>query len=544
MASITVKEAQALVSHMLGHRAHRESRWRELKRWICPTRGLFDSGVSDFEDKQELVRFTHASTSALMRGASGMTSGMTPRNIAWFRPDFAESALIEAQGARTWLDITAQRMRDCLGSGGFYQAIQAFNIDLLAFGCGLLYAEKAEDTPLHFETCQVGSFCVETDRHGRLSAVARKLQFTCHELAGEFGENSISPASRAKLGKNPWEKINVWHLCRENRDNGPDVDSFFWEEGASDFLRQSFYHEMPFFYTCWHDDANIYGTGPGDAALPDAMQIDELERRKLEGIAKITDPPVQIPTRLKDWLNLGPGGINHVEADSTIRPILDLSPYSHSLPQLREEIATVSQRLEQTLYAAIFTSMPLDQRPRDMSATEFLERKREALQQLGPVISAYEPNVLTPMLYRVLLTLDRRGLMPPAPRELAGYNLTMKMEFISPMANALRQTDAQTTRALFQDVAMIAQATQNPEVLDKIDTDQMVDELATDLGCLGSIVRSDDEVAQIRQQRQAAQMQQAQMQAQMQQAQAEETAGKALKNQAEAAQTAKQLFTE
>ena len=152
--------------------------------------------------------------------------------------------------------------------------------------------------------------------------------------------------------------------------------------------------------------------------------------------------------------------------------------------------------------------MPLDQRPRDMSATEFLERKREALQQLGPVMSAYEPNVLTPLLWRVAGILDRAGLMPPPPESLTGMPLPMKIDFVSPIANALRQTGAETTRALVQDVLLIAQA--DPQVLDKVDLDQAVDELATGLGAPGKILRADADVAVLRQQRaqaQAAQMQ-------------------------------------
>ncbi len=139
---------------------------------------------------------------------------------------------------------------------------------------------------------------------------------------------------------------------------------------------------------------------------------------------------------------------------------------------------------------------------------------------MGPVMSAYEPNVLTPLLHRLLATLDRAGLAPPPPPALEGYPCFLKMDFISPMANALRQTGAETTRALMQDVAMLAQATQSLEVLDKVDVDQMVDELATGLGVPGKVIRADSDVAQIRRQRAEAQAAQMQQQQQMLEAQA------------------------
>lgn len=527
---------------MQQHRTHREQRWRALQTWICPTRGIFEFAGQRYETPEENVRFTQAASSATLRGASGMTSGMTPRNVAWFKPDFADAQIIEAHGAREWLDEVGARMRDCLGNGGFYQAIQAFNIDLLWAGCALIYAEKDDSTILHFDSCQIGTFCVETDRHGLLVATARRLKFTIRELVNEFGEEAVCEATRSKLATSPYEYVTVWHLCKMEEGGRFPVASYFWEEnGASDkFLRKSGFEEMPFFFTCWHESTTPYGTGPGDEALPDSLQMDELERRKLQGLARLTDPPLQAPFKWKD-INLEPGMITWTDGRGQLSPIFDMSSYAHAFGQLREEIITVKQRLEQTLYAAIFTSMPLDQRPRDMSATEFLERKREALQQLGPVISAYEPNVLTPLLWRVFMSLDRKGLIPKLPQALQGISLNMKMEFVSPMANALRQTSAETTRALFQDVAMMAQASQNPEILDKIDMDQMADELATGLGCPGSVIRSDEEVAQIREQRAQAQQQQQQIMMRQQAAQTSQAQAGALNQGAQAAQTLQEM---
>ena len=56
----------------------------------------------------------------------------------------------------------------------------------------------------------------------------------------------------------------------------------------------------------------------------------------------------------------------------------------------------------------------------------------------------------------------------------------------------------------------------NPEVMDKIDFDQAIDEYANMVGTPPSLVRDDDTVAQVRKQRaeQQAQMQQAELAAQ------------------------------
>ena len=111
------------------------------------------------------------------------------------------------------------------------------------------------------------------------------------------------------------------------------------------------------------------------------------------------------------------------------------------------------------------------------------------------------------------------ALACPSPA-LESYPCFLRMEFISPMANALRQTGAETTRALMQDVAMMIQTTQSLEILDKVDVDQMVDEIANGLGVPGKVVRSDEDVAEIRRARAEAQQAQMAQQQQMIEAQA------------------------
>ena len=515
---LSLEEARRLCHALTQGFSQREARLRELSRWICPSRGIFTRRNEDSPKRPDMLRFTQPAAQAVLRGASGMTSGITPSGTPWFRPGFTNPELEELSQARPWLDQVDRTMKDCLGGGGFYQAIQSFNTDLIWAGSALLYSEASAINALRYECIQQGTWAVATDREGQLQSVCRSLCLGATDVLPIAGEEArLSPGTRRLLKMHSTEKIGVWHLSLTDTDGPYPVESCWWEEGGKEFLSQSGYEEMPFFFTVWHEGATVYGTGPGDEALPDAMQMDLLERRKLEGLAKIISPPVSAPTQLKGYVDLSPGAINFTPDRSLISPILDLGSFAMSLPHIRQEIETVQARLNRSLMADIFTSMPLDQRPAGMSATEFLERKREALQQLGPVISAYEPNVLTPLLFRTLQALNRMGSLPPIPDALRQYDLDVKIDFISPSSNALRQTGAETTRALFMDVAQMVQASGDASVLDKIDMDQMVDELASGLGCPGKIVRADAEVEALRQQRAQAQQQAQAMQMQAQQ---------------------------
>ena len=511
---MNIKEARQYAEALAGPRTLREAEWRELSRWLIGYRGVFSGLAQDETGLRDQDLFRNIAQTACLKAASGMTSGMTPRNVSWFRPAFTDPALTEASGARAWLDRLDLKMKDCLARGGFYQAIQAFNLDLIWSGCALLYCERGTMELLRFECCQVGTFAIARDHENRLEAVSRRLRMTARAMADVFGQDKLAPSTRDKLAKNPHEEIDVTHLVHRARDGRYPFASLYYEDGGEDFLRKSGFNEMPFFHTVWHEGTTPYGMGPGDECLADARQLDLLERRKLAALGKLIDPPVIVDNaNLKDALDLAPGGINYISNAHQIIPIFDLAPTAAALARLPEEIATVSKRLADGLMATVFDSIPLDQRPRDMSATEYLERKREAMQILGPVISAYEPDVLDPILARVLATLDRSGNMPVIPLSLQGIkNIYMKMDFISPMANALRQTSAEATRGLVSDVMNIMQGFGQQEIIDKLDLDQVIDELASGIGAPGSIVRADDDVAQIRQQRAQIQARQAQMQ--------------------------------
>lgn len=448
----------------------REPTLRKLSRYICPWRGRLPG-----YDKRETYTeaddiFNAVACDAVLRGASGMTSGMTPRNISWFKPAFNDQELNEASGARQWLDAIDHVMKTVLADGGFYQAMQNFNLDLLWAGAGLLYTEKGDENILEFQCVNPGAYLVETDTYGRLEACARRIEMTIQEAARRFGEGKLSEQAARRLSRNPYQSVTVWHLVWQTTDekNPYAYESAYLEEGnRKSALATRGFFEMPYFFTTWNEAVTPYGTGPGDNALADAIQIDILEHRKLEGLEKLTDPPMLAPRDMRDTLNLEPGGLNFYQGNAKITPLIDIAAYVNALPSIQNEIAIVSCRLEKQLMASVFSAMPLESRPAGMSATEFLERKRDALQQLGPIMSAYEPRVLTPLLNRVMACLQREGLIPPLPEGLQNAKeIFMKMEFISPMANALRQSGAETTRALLSDVANMAQATQKVELLD------------------------------------------------------------------------------
>lgn len=513
--NISLPDLKKMVGHVEGLRDQRLPEWMELSKYLLPSRGRFpDEEKNGLRNKK---RFNNTGSRAIRRAAAGMTEGMTPASLPWFRHDYLDRGQREITGSREYADTVDERLRAILEAGGFYQAIHAFNQELLTFGCALLYQEESMATVARWECPTIGTWAIATNRAGELACVVQRMHFTVRELIDTFGESNVSERTRTQLEHRPYEPVDVVHVVIQNANadsrrmdsrSMPWASLWYEEQENENFLRRSGYNEMPFYFTVWQEARGLYGVGPGDEAISDQKAVETYELYKSMGLEKTIDPPVLFPGSLKDRPDTRPGAKNSspLGGQNQVVPLYQIN-FGQALPYVQQEIQNIAQRMDDSLMASVFTSIAMDQRPPNMTATEYMSRRRESMQQMGPALSAYEPKVLNKVLERTFAMADRLGLMPDPPEDL-GDRFILDVQYLGPMSQALRQTGSDTTRQLLEDVAGIAQL--NPEVLDKIDLDQAVDELARGIAAPGSVVRSDDDVAAIRQARaeqQAAQQQ-------------------------------------
>lgn len=128
---------------------------------------------------------------------------------------------------------------------------------------------------------------------------------------------------------------------------------------------------------------------------------------------------------------------------------------------------------------------------------------------LGPVLENVYNGQLAPVIDRTFNILERRKELPPAPPELQGRDL--QIEYTSILAQAQK---AVATGSIERTAAFIGNlAAVKPDILDKFDADEAVDQYADMVGSPPSIIVPDDKVKAIRDGR--AQAQQAAQQAEM-----------------------------
>jgi hypothetical protein len=155
----------------------------------------------------------------------------------------------------------------------------------------------------------------------------------------------------------------------------------------------------------------------------------------------------------------------------------------------------------------------LAQTERQMTAYEVAERTGEKAILAGPMLGRLYSDVFNPLIDIVDLIETRAGRMPDPPDvlvELAGQNI--EVDYIGPLAEAQKRIfKSRGVNTFMETVGSVAQI--SPEVVDNVDFDSLVQEIAEANSVSPKIIRPKEMVETIRAQR--AQQQQAMAQAQM-----------------------------
>ena len=305
--------------------------------------------------------------------------------------------------------------------------------------------------------------------------------------------------------KKPFDWVEIVHAIEPNDKRNPNYQdnqnmpfsSCYWEFRKDEkFLSKSGYNERPFAVGRWEtNDVEAYGVGPGHTALGLVKMLQSMHKSSLKAIHKEVDPPLRVPTTLKDTLNVLPGGVNYMAGNDPREAIGKLFDMNFDYPGVEGKISQVQQIIHTIFKRDLF--LLITDRP-EMTATEVVERSQEKLIMIGPVTERQIPDVLEPMLSRTFNIMARFGMIPPPPPELQGQPI--KVDYISLLAQAQKMMGLQGLRS-YVDMATSVETLKasSPDGAMKTNADFVLDEYAQGLALAPQVTRPQEEVNQIRQ---------------------------------------------
>lgn len=512
-----------------------DENWKTLRDNIDPDTGQFPDEEVNSGSRADQKIINNTATTAAGVLAAGMQSGMTSPARPWFTLSAPDPDLNEFAPVKNWLWYCQRRMHEVFMRSNLYNVLPTVYGEQGVFGTGVIAAIPDDRTLIRFYNFTIGSYYLATSNRALVDTLYRDMKMTPRQMAQMFGKDKLSVTVKSLLDTNSECWVDVCHAIEPNDTREPGrmdnknmpYRSVYWEKASprNEVLRSSGFKKFPVMAPRWKvKGESVYGKGPGSACIGEVLALQLMERRKAELLDKGVRPPMTAPASMRgSRVSIVPGDVTWVpdsQVGAKFAPAYQVD--SQWMGQLRGEIQAGEERIKTTFFEDLFLMISnLDD---VRTATEIATRKEEKMLMLGPVLERQNDELLDPLIdiaFQAMLDqsvprwqglLPGKPILPPPPQELG--NMDLSVEYVSILAQAQKALGVAAIERALAFTGNIAASF--PTAADNLNVDAMVREYFESVGVPPTLLNSEDQVAQIRDQRMQAQ-QQAQQQQQMEQ---------------------------
>lgn len=525
-ATTYIKEYDQLKSENSNYRSY----WQEVARYTLPSRDFYNQWYPGSRRNTRIYDTTAMYACEQLAGT--LHSLLTSPSQKWFKLKISDPDHITTLEEDQWLDSASNVLYNVFNSqeSRFNSEAHEYYSELSAFGNGIMFSEF-RNGKIRFKSYPLSSCVGAEGPDGMIDTIYRECESSAISARMFFKENA-SKNIKEKADKDPYCKVKFLHVVKPRNKytkggiaTQKPFSSCYLDVESKQIMAEGGYDTFPYQWARFSKrSGEVYGFGPGMASFPDTRMINRIKEVSIRGLEKIVDPPLLVPSdSVIGPLIINSGGI--INYDSTQDPISPLN--LNGRPDFAEGIMQrYEKRIMQHFYVDWLGS-DTDQKTEYMKATVSNNLQQKNLQQLGPLLSRLNMEFTGPLISRVFDLAVTNGLIPPPPETLAGMDY--KVEYVSPIAQAQKSADLDSIiRSVNVGVQLAGVA---PSVMDNFDLDAIIRYASLDVNYIPpKLMRTLDEVGQMRQA-------QAQAQAEAQQVALEEQASGTLKNSAAAAKS-------
>ena len=517
--ALTASQIKNRLETLKSERSGLNSEWEDIGRLVAPGRGR----MYETHDEENSIRrqfhekYDSTAVVAAQSLAAALHSGLTSPAIDWFGLRFKQAQLNDDVEASAWLQACQEAIYDTIQASNFNLEINELYYDLVSFGTSILIHEyDPANASFNFRATFPREMYFEEDFNGNLIGIYRERQYTAQQLMLEFPD--ACPKEIKEQGASPGQahvKYTVIHAVRLNEDNKdanvseilppekrPFEERYILTKDATELTSKKVgYYEMPAYCLRWgRMTGSKFGFSPALNSLPDIKTLNRLVSQILDAAAKVIDPPVLTTRRgVIGDIDLTPGGETVVRDIDALRPFESGARFDVSQLQKQDLVTAIRQAfyVEQL-------ELPMNDR---MTATEVQVRYEQMQRLLGPAMFRIQVE-LSKLIQRSFNILFREGVLPEMPSVVTEYQGEFEVEYLGPLARSQKMGAVDAFQQLITVLERVAPI--KPEVVEAINWEDSVREMAMRLGVPAELLKSDDELAAERKQReeqQAAAMQ-------------------------------------
>lgn len=497
------KDLKKHFDSLKANRSTWESLWQEVCDYGIARRTFTSQTQPQGEGKRTKEIYDNTMMVANDLLASGLHNLLTSTAIRWFALEPDDKALLEIPGIAEWFSEIEEIMYRSITApeAGFHPQIAEVYNDIAAFGNGSMSVMRVPGKGLAFQAMPLSEIFVDEDSYGRINQIYRFVSFTALQIKTRFGDGVVKAADKAIERGDYLKPIQLLQCLLPNevyskdKKFGPGASqilSIIIEYESPKEIERKYFREMPIAFARWNKDpGEIYARGPGIQALSDQRMLNSMNKTTLKAAQKAVDPPILVPDNgFITQLDIGPGGMS-VYRGGTTDAIRELYTRAGENPELG--VQAIQQRQTNVRAAYHFELLQLIQDPR-MSATQVMEISSRTQQILSPIVGRIQSELLEPLMERVFNICLRMKKFPPIPDILAGRDISIR--YISPVQRAQRSGEAQALLNALNSTLQLGQI--DPNILDTIDNDKIARFFFDAWGVPANLLKTEEEVAAIR----------------------------------------------
>jgi hypothetical protein len=524
-------DTQELVSELILHfnylfglRGNWSSHWTEIAQRIYPMEAyLFQnySQLNQMGDKRNFEVFDSTGVLALQRFGSIMDSLLTPMDAFWHQLHPQDPALLKDKACKLWFEtanniLFNERYKT---TANFASQNQKQYLSLGAYGTGVMFIDGLSGSPgIRYKNVHLGECYLQENHQGVIDALCRHFMMTAKQAVQMFGDNCPEMISTV-AERFPERQFFFLHWVkpRSNRDperkdyKGMEYASYYVSIEAHHLIWEGGYRQFPYAASRYFQAPNeAYGRSLAMDVLPALKTLNEEKKSMLKQGHRVIDPVLLVhDDGILDGFSLEPGALNPGGISSSGQALVQALPTGNvqaGAELMKDERDLINDTFLISLFQ-ILTENP------EQTATEVLERTREKGILLAPTIGRQKSEYLGPLIERELDVLTSQGRLPPMPPLLKQQKGEYKVYYDSPISRTQKAEWSAGAMRTIESLMTVAQATNNPGLLDYIKWDKVAPAMAEINGTPASWINDQKDVNKIRVQRQQQQQQQQAIQA-------------------------------
>lgn len=508
-----VKDIIKWVHKVKERRAPHEPRYKQAAEYLLPNREIL---MQDIDKKGQV---THANIYngfpiyALGLMANGIMGHTCGPNFPWYRYRMQNRELNDIREIKIWLRECEEQQYYELADADFYVSAAQYIRDAAMMFGGMFVEEDIAKQELSFMVRHPWELYITKDLKNRVESVVRDYYMTAHQAGEYFGKDNLPTEIQKAVEKNPEKEYKFLHILapRKNRVIGalgkldkPIASIHIYEPKQQHLkpmkLAESGYNSMPLIMWLWDvSSGEVYPRNPASNAIKDVLMLQEMSGAAILGVQKFADPPWWKPLELRGQLNLNPGGDSWFEtAEQYNQPPVPLET-GMKYPPVQELIEKWEGIIGKHMFTDFFLMM--QQADKQMTATEIIERAGEKAAVLVAVTMHFL-NALDLILGRSFNLSSNAGRMPEVPAIFDEYpEEKIRIDYLGPLPQAQRRLFK--TQGIMHTLEMAEKiAAFAPEsVIDRINWDETMEDIADGQGMPEKNIRPMDEVEEIREKR-------------------------------------------